>query len=134
MGRWDEVAHTADLALRVWGADLEDLFRAAAVGMGALLGTHATGAPGVVRSLTLIGPDVEALLVDWLNELLYLWESTQHVFTSFSFEALSETSLQAEVAGYPLVETRAHIKAATYHNLVIERDRGGFETVIVFDV
>lgn len=134
MGSWQEVAHTADLALRVWGASLEDLFRTAAVGMGALVGTAATGGAGTVRSLTLTAPDAEALLVDWLNELLYLQDLTQRIFTSITFEALSETYLRARIVGFPLIESRAQIKATTFHNLAIKRSSRGFETVVVFDV
>ena len=134
MGHWEEIPHTADIAVRVWGETPEDLFSAAGVGMSSLLGEVDNGATATVRTIALVAPDSEALLVDWLNELLYIHEATQCVFSSFDFQELSCTSLRATAIGHPLAESRAHIKAATYHNLVIRRDSRGFEAVIVFDV
>ncbi len=134
MGRWQEVAHTADLAVHVWGDTLEDLFGTAATAMGTFVGSAAAGPVGVVRTLELSAPDAEALLVDWLNELLYLHDLTRCIFTSTRFEVLSETTLRASVVGYPMASRYGQIKAATYHNLTIVRGSGGYETVIVFDV
>lgn len=135
MGRWEERDHTADLSIHVWGADLEDLFVTAARGMFALLvdlETVPTTASAIVR---LDAIDAEALLVDWLNELLYLAERDQlTAYVAFDFDALTSTSLRASVCGGPVETFRTYVKAATYHNLEIEATRGGYETEIVFDI
>jgi SHS2 domain-containing protein len=135
MGRWEERDHTADLSIHVWGADLEDLFVTAARGMFALLvdlETVPTTASAIVR---LDAIDAEALLVDWLNELLYLAERDQlTAYVAFDFDALTSTSLRASVCGGSVETFRTYIKAATYHNLEIEATRGGYETEIVFDI
>jgi SHS2 domain-containing protein len=134
MGRWEEVAHTADLAVHVSGDTLADLFSAAGAGMTAMLGVTASGVGGAVRYIALAAQDVEALLVDWLNELLYLGDSTGRLFTSYEFDTLCETSLVARVEGYPVAQPWAHIKAATYNDLVVSHGPDGFEATIVFDV
>ncbi len=133
MGRWDEVEHTADLALWVWGEDLQDLFSTAAEAMFRQVATAGEGET-VTGKVDLAAPDVEILLVDWLNELLYLHERERAVFSTYEFDHLSETQLTATVVGEPVDEYWAHIKAATFHNLEIVRRADGYETEIVFDI
>ncbi|MGC9522180.1 MAG: archease [Anaerolineae bacterium] len=133
MGRWEEVEHTADVAVRVWGDDLRDLFATAAGAMFSLAAVAGEGEP-VVQSVDLSTLDLETLLVDWLNELLYLHERERAVFTSFEFNALSETRLKATVVGRPVRAYQAHIKATTFHNLEVIRRPGGYVTEIVFDI
>ncbi|MBN1247576.1 MAG: archease [Anaerolineae bacterium] len=133
MGRWEEVLHTADLALHVWGEDLADLFRTAAQGMFSLLAEGGSG--GRSRAtVALTAGDVEGLLVDWLNELLYLHERDGALFTEIVFTTLTPTALEAEVTGCALAQRRAHIKAVTYHMVGVSQRNGGYETEIVFDV
>ena len=133
MGRWQEVQHTADLSVHVWGDDLADLFETAARAMFVLLADAGATAVSSAR-LTLTAPDVESLLVDWLSELLYLHEEKQAVFAEVAFEAISRTDLRACVVGFTIGERRSHIKAVTYHMLTVVDRRDGYETEIVFDV
>ena len=134
MGRWQELDHTADLALHVWGRDLTDLFEAAATGMFSLLAEADRGGAPVRYELHLTAQDAESLLVDWLNELLYLCETQDFVGTEFVFATLTATALHAEVAGLPVAERLAGIKAATYHMLAVVAAEAGYETEVVFDV
>jgi SHS2 domain-containing protein len=134
MGRWRELDHTADLALHVWGRDLEDLFAAAATGMFSLLAETAPAGAVVRFELHLTALDAESLLIDWLNELLYLCETQDFVGTEFIFGTLTPTELHAEVVGLPVRERRADIKAATYHMLAVVALEAGYETEVVFDV
>jgi len=133
MGRWQELDHTADLALHVWGGDLKDLFVAAATGMFSLLAEAAPAGAPVRFELHLTALDAESLLVDWLNELLYLCTTEDVVGTEFLFTVLTPTELHAEVVGLPAGERRAGIKAATYHMLAVVAVEAGYETEIVFD-
>ncbi len=134
MGSWSEIAHTADLAVHIEAETLEDLFRTAALAMAALIGGSDRHVPGTTVSIALGAGNAEALLVDWLNELLYLGEETQRVYCSFQFEMLSTTQLRASAVGYPVAQERATIKAATYHNLAVAHCQGQYVTEIVFDV
>lgn len=135
MGRWEEVQHTADLAVHIWGDSLRDLFTTAAAGMFALM-VEVGSAVVSETCISLEAPDVEGLLVDWLSELLYLSERDGAAFTAASFATLTETALAAEVTGYAILQPRAHIhiKAVTYHMLRVDHDDRGYETEIVFDV
>ncbi len=134
MGCWQEIDHTADLALQVWGEDLPDLFATAAQGMFALVARPDLQAEPLKRCVALEALDVETLLVDWLNELLYLYEVTMAVLDEVDFEALSATRLHATVRGRPAATQRAQIKAATFHNLEVVTSEAGVRTEIVFDI
>ena len=74
MGRhFEELEHTADAAIRVWGCDLAELFAHAAHGLAAQLAEEPNQIePSIERRITLDAYDVETLLVAWLGELLYL--------------------------------------------------------------
>ncbi|HEC35265.1 MAG TPA: archease, partial [Anaerolineae bacterium] len=78
---FEEVPHTADIALRVWGQDLPELFANAARGMAWLMVDPSTVNPTVEVPLELRAYDAESLLVTWLGELLYLNERDGLVFT-----------------------------------------------------
>jgi SHS2 domain-containing protein len=134
MGRWVEIDHTADLALRIWGDDLGDLLVAAARGVSDLTMRADTSGVPVSRCVQLEAPDAEALLVDWLNELLYLSEVDNVVFVDFDLYECAPTGLRARLTGLPLAEHIRSIKAATYHALEIAPVDSGLVTEVVFDV
>jgi SHS2 domain-containing protein len=73
-------------------------------------------------------------LVEWLNELLYLGETAGLLLCAFEIESLTDTDLRGRVGGFPAQETMSDIKAATYHDLVLKEEPGGWSTLITFDV
>ena len=133
MGRWQEIEHTADLALHLWATDLPDLFATAAQGMLALFVEADDAATVETVDLTLTALDVETLLIDWLNELLYFVEVQGIAFTAFEFAALTPTALTATLRGGPVRAYTGYVKAATFHDLRVLATPEGYETEIVFD-
>lgn len=134
MSPFREIEHTADWALEVWAPTLAELFVDAARGMQALAGAQA-GAGAVRRlRLELTAVDAEALLVAWLQELLFYTESEGLVFDLFEIESLSSTVLRAQVVGRLASRLDKVIKAVTYHNLAIRATPDGFSVTLVFDV
>jgi SHS2 domain-containing protein len=113
VGSWCEIDHTADVALRIWGDDLADLFAAAARGMFDLAMSPDAEGMRLEREIALDAPDAEGLLVDWLNELLYLAEIEGVVFVAFDVSVCRVTQLRARLVGLPVAETRRSVKAAT---------------------
>ena len=131
---FEEIEHTADIAIRIRGRDLAELFANAAYGMACQLAE-----PGAVKQanehqIELDGYDAETLLVSWLEELLYLGEREECVFTAFDMLEVAPTQLRAVVRGGPVEERGAHIKAATFNELEIVQTGTGYETIVVFDV
>lgn len=135
MGRtFEEIEHTADLAIRVYGRDLKELFANAAYGMFSLMADLESLTPTTSRQVQLEASDYEALLVDWLNELLYLHEVEDEVYIRFEVSVLTPTELRATIAGAGSEASKIAIKAATFHDLVVVEIRTGYTATVVFDV
>ena len=131
---WEEIEHTADWAIRVWGSDLRALYENAARGMVSLLGDAEPTEITLRRTIEVRSIDLESLLVDWLTELLSPLEDDL-IFSEINVKRVEDNSLEAEIVGGPPDERiNKHIKAVTYHMLEIKHADAGYETVIVFDV
>ncbi len=132
---FEEVEHTADRALRIFGSDLRELLINAAHGMNSLMvkESAATATP-VEKSVELEAMDAESLLVDWLSELAFWAETEMLVFDRFDLQEVSPTRLKATLYGCRAEQMEKHIKAVTYHNLAIVHTAGGLSATVVFDV
>jgi SHS2 domain-containing protein len=131
---YEEIEHTADIAIRVRGRDLGELFANAAYGMACQLADPGAVTWGNEQRIELEAYDAETLLVSWLEELLYLGERDECVFVDFEMQQVTPTQLRAVVRGGPVEEHGAHIKAVTFNELEIVRGGEGYETSVVFDV
>jgi SHS2 domain-containing protein len=128
-----ENPHTADWELEVWAGDLPGLFEQAARGMYALAGVSLKSGPRQVRHLELEAIDAESLLVQFLEELLYLQAMAGLAFDQFKLH-VSQVKLGADLEGAPLATLQKEIKAVTFHNLHIQKEQRGLVVTIVFDV
>ncbi|MBN1402258.1 MAG: archease [Anaerolineae bacterium] len=133
---FEELDHTADLRLQVWGHSLRELFVHAAEGMFSLMRLRVEAAAEPVGlDVHLDSYDRETLLVDWLNELLYLSERDAICFASFDIGHLEATELDAHLEGYGPACAERGIKAVTFSDLAIEHTSSGlYTTIITFDV
>jgi SHS2 domain-containing protein len=86
------------------------------------------------RAIEVKGVDAEALLVNWLNELIYHTEMDGEVFGEFRIESFEQTHLRATVRAGRGIELKKQIKAVTFHNLQIVLSGDGYEVTLVFDV
>lgn len=149
--RWRTIEHTADLAVELEASSPEELFLAAADALiGVLRGEEAASAGPEAdsasaeqpvsewRALSLEASDREALLVDWLRELLYLTTMTEPLFfAKGEIHALSETRIEARAAftgATGLESVERELKGVTYHDLQLRRRGDSWYARIVFDV
>ena len=130
---FEEVQHTADWSVRVWGSDLPDLFAESARATNALSGLAIGPGPRATRRFRAEGPDVESLLVSFLSELVYLAEQEALGFDTFEV-GMPLPPLSLSMQGGPILRLDKAIKAVTWHDLKIVRTERGLETIIVFDV
>lgn len=130
---YEEIDHTADLALRVWGNDFFDLLENAAEGMYELMGITEKPGSNAKNSFQIENDQKESILVDFLSECLYLAEVEVQRFSAFSFEA-SEKEINVKAQGNEITAIDRNIKAVTFHNLEIKETSRGLETTITFDV
>jgi SHS2 domain-containing protein len=131
---FEEVEHTADWALKVWGVDLPDLFINAAVGMMQLMDAMPAQHDPLVRTIKIEAIDRESLLVAWLEELLFGMEIRSVTYQDIRMQIIGDTALEATIEELPLLSIAKPIKAVTYNELAIRPIQGGLEVTIVFDV
>jgi SHS2 domain-containing protein len=133
---FEELGHTAEIGLRVQAKSSQGLFACAALGMFGLLNAPPDpSVPAIEYDLVVESIDVESLLVDWLNELLYLFETTGALYNQYEIKQWTPTHLTATVAGVPPAHPPAiHIKAATYHQLQVAQSDRGWMAQIYFDI
>jgi SHS2 domain-containing protein len=138
-GAFQVLEHTADIGLRLTGATLDEIFSAAGEGLAALEGSWFPG-EGVEREVEVRGGDVAALLVAWLDELLYLRDAEDVVFGGFAVDEIDEIDggrLRARIRMAPRgdrILDSAGVKAATYHSLRVGRANGGWVADVYLDV
>ncbi len=135
--------HTADIGLHAWGRTAEELFAEAALGMVWLLVNPEKVRVAETREITFSAMDLEEALIVWLQEILYLYEVKRFIPASIEVREVRGGSVRARLHGEPVDrarhELKTDIKAATYHDLRIERVRqeDGSElwrTRIIFDI
>ena len=135
---FEELEHTADLALKVHGHSLKEVFINAACGLFSLMADLESLSPSVSREVYLEAPDRESLLVDWLNELLYFFDTELFLGSRYEIRELSRDHLSADVWGERYDEHRHRIrrviKAVTYHQLSVRECQGRWEARVVFDL
>jgi SHS2 domain-containing protein len=107
------------------------VFAEAALALAELLGEGS--GEELVRRVRLDAPDRAALLVEWLEELVFLCETEGLVPERVEELELGQTSLQATVAGHAATP-RTLVKAITYHDLAFERRGGEWFARLVLDV
>jgi SHS2 domain-containing protein len=135
MKRFEQIEHTADQALRIFGPDLEGLLRHAALGLNRLMDPNPTApAAAVEKEIDIAADDAEALLVSWLSELVFWAETELLVFTVFEFRGVAPNRLRVRVRGGRARRLRKHVKAVTFHNLEIVCTGQGCTATVVFDV
>ncbi len=131
------VNHTADVGIIAYGADMNEAFANAAKGLFSLITDLDDVAEVTHRDIELTAPDQESLLVEWLNELIYLFDAENMLFKRFDITQLSPTHLKARSYGHK-VDSSKHklktgVKAATYHMLKIDTSNGG-KVQVLFDI
>jgi SHS2 domain-containing protein len=133
---FEEVSHTADLEIRVWGRDLNGLFKAAAEGMFSLCSIETTeqGIASVKQTIKLEAMDYEGLLILFLEELLYRLTEDYMYFEVRKLIISDEFTLKAQLIGQQISSYERDIKAVTYHNLNIRKTEQGYSVHIVFDI
>jgi SHS2 domain-containing protein len=130
---YDEVDHTADIALRVWGEDFQTLLTQAAEGLYALMGIVTLTGSSLDNTITLPQGNRETILVDFLTELLYLSEEGGLVLEDFTFDE-DQDKISVRSTGRKILSQERAIKAVTFHNLNVEETATGVITTITFDV
>ena len=138
MKRYELLDHTADIEIVAFGGDLPEAFGNAAYAMFDIL-TNVDEIKEIDSfDVRVSASNVEELLISWLDELLYRYETERFVCRRFVIDDMGDTDLHAAVFGEKLDpvrhEIKAEIKSVTYHQLKVEETDDGWKVQVIFDV
>ena len=143
---WKHFDVEADVGVASRGPTLAEVFRQAALGMFSLIASSEGVEEREVREVRAHAESLEGLLVNWLNECLYVHDVEGFVACRIEFAALDESPraggepfrLHGFLHGEELDPTRHQlglaVKAATLHGVALRPLEGGFEGRVIFDV
>jgi len=130
--------HTADLGIIVRGSDLVNLFKNAGKAMMHLMLQSKPLPKTTFTTISIVGSDLEDLMVRWLGEILYLFESEYLVVTDIDRITISNFNLIAILKIVPFNpeshEIVREIKAVTYHQIEVAQKNGEWIARIIFDL
>jgi SHS2 domain-containing protein len=138
MRPFETFEHTADIGLVARGRTLEELLTHAAEGLVDLIVDPKGLRERIHLEVAVSAQDREALLVSWLNELLYLLDTRRFLPRRCRITQVTDTSLTAELAGDTIDPARHRVrrmvKAATYHGLQVTQADGRWEARVILDL
>jgi SHS2 domain-containing protein len=130
--------HPADIGIIAYGADVEELFSNAALALFSLITEPESIEEKLHLDLEVSSEDRDSLLVEWLNELIYLFDVKHILFNRFDIESLTHNELKATCYGEDFDPTKHKVKigvkAATYHMLKLDKSDDGFKAQVILDI
>ena len=131
------VDHTADVGIIAYGASLNQAFVNAARALFSLVTELDDVNEVLYRDIELTAPDQESLLVEWLNELIYLFDTEHIIFKKFDITKLNSTHLKARSYGERVDSSRHKLKTGVrseyYHMLKVDKTNG-CQVQVLFDI
>jgi len=135
--RWEHFAHDADIGIRGWGRTPAEAFEQAACALTAAVTQKTVTSRSEVR-VSCSAPDLELLLVEWLNAIIYEMAVRRMLFGQFAVRIENgrlHGSLWGEQVDVARHAPAAEPKGATYTALKVSRDPGGlWSAACVVDV
>jgi len=134
---YELIEHTADIGIKVKAKDLKGLFSQSALAMFDIIAEEKStnNKPQKIK-IEQSADDLESLFVNWLNELLSLSAVKELIFYDFQINKIDKNLLQAVAVGRSVHDYKVNveIKAATYHELKIEKLEDDWQAQVIFDV
>ena len=135
--RWELYAHGADVGIRGSGATLAAAFEGIGLALTASVTDLTTVTPQQLVGIHCTAADVDGLLYEWVNALVYEM-ATRHMLFSRYRVSIAGTQLDAEAWGEPLDAPRhqpaVEVKGATYTDLRVASAGGRWTAQCIIDV
>ena len=133
---------TAEATFEAYGSKLDELFENCALALNETMVDTRQVKARMEKQIKLQNADLSALLIDFLNEIVYLKDAESMLFSKFSVKLDKKENgtyvLSAKIAGEPIDpkkhELRADVKSATYHMFRLEQKGKQYIAEIVLDV
>jgi SHS2 domain-containing protein len=132
--------HTADIGVEVTGRTRKELFVNAAQALFDVMIENKTGEVSEKqhKKITIEGTDAADLLINFLRELLYLFNGEQFITDGCEIINFTNRKLQARLTGESFNSKKhsikTEIKAVTYSGAKVEKIKLGWRARVIFDV
>jgi SHS2 domain-containing protein len=134
--KFEFIEHTADVGLIAYGGTLAEAFANAACGMFSIIAELDSVQETESRRVEIGEDDLEGLLFEWLNRLIYFFDVEMLLFKRFDIIYLEGYQLKAICHGEKYDPSRHHlktgVKSATYHMLKVDREKN--QVQVIFDI
>lgn len=136
---YEIIEHTADIGIKAYGRTREDLFSHMAEGMFSLIVPPEEVQSRRTVAVKATAEEWDLLLVAWLKELLFLFDTQRFLGKEFQITRLKLTQIEATVTGEDLDLSRhsvdKEVKAVTYCDLSLSQGPDGIWTAqVIFDI
>jgi len=134
--------HTADVYVAAYGRDMAEAFENAALAMFETMTNIGDVEPKIQEVVEVEGDDEQALLYNWLEELLVRFELNDRLYSKFDVKEIKKIDhgckLKAIIYGEPFDPKRhkqkVGVKAVTYHRMEIKETLKGVTLKFILDI
>lgn len=139
MKSFEILDHPADIGIKVYGKNLEELFINAALGTTSLIADVNLLSAIIKKEINIKGQNIEELFTKWLDEIIYLFDAEGFLIKNVLVETCHGMSLRATISGEKYNkdkhEIKLYLKSVTYHQLEIKQTvNKSWEARVFFDV
>ncbi|MEK6868344.1 MAG: archease [Nanoarchaeota archaeon] len=140
MKQYEYLEHTSEAKFAAWGKTIEEAFSNAAIAMENIIVETEKVKPKIKKKIVIETKHTKALLYDFLQELLVLFDSERFalhkVETITIHQKGSDFHLHATVSGDDAQHYEMHsgVKSVTYNEMEITEKKGVWKVVVVLDV
>jgi len=128
----------ADAAFEAEGKTLSELFKSCALATFEVMVDTKKVKHKIKKKIELENKDLQDLLYDFLEELIYLKDKEALVFGKFNVKVKEGYKLEAEVIGdkidYKKQQLRSDVKAVTMHKFKVEKVKGKYKAMVILDI
>ncbi|MBW2966783.1 archease [Candidatus Woesearchaeota archaeon] len=135
--KYEFLPHTADVKFRAYGKTLEEAFVNAALALTKVITDPDKVEPKIEKTIEVSSEDEKALLYDFLEQFLILLDSENFLLNSVKEIKIEDNKLKAVVVGdteLEKYETETHIKAVTYQEMEIKKEKDKYMLQVVLDL
>jgi len=136
--QFEVIDHTGDIGIRLRAPGLVELFKRAALAMFDIICPAGRDYGSEKRTLSVAAADTEELLVNWLSELNFLFQTEGFLLVEIPYMTIEANELRARIVG-EFMDRRRHeihadIKAVTFHAIEVGKSDRGWYAQVIFDI
>ena len=129
--------HTADVRIKAYGKTLEEAFMNSAYAVTDVVTDHKKIKPVTEKIIKVEAEDQESLLYDFLEQFLVLIDSEGFLLNEIKELKITNNKLTAKIAGdtHPEnYEIHTHVKAMTYQEMSIKKEKDKYTIQFIVDI